>query len=120
MAGTRKTMLLLVAVLVAFVVCTFPSKIRWLVESFVPDPVGKNDVGLPIYAFAELMYPFHLAINPLIYAVGDVKFRKELGLKGFGRCRMCCCRHGTKRSDDGGMNGFYDVKYVVPLPYYPV
>ena len=82
--SNKKTIMLLVAVLVAFVLCTFPNKIRWLILAFLSpvDISRKKEIDSPYFMTStEVMYAVHLAINPLIYAVADAKFRKKLKTK---------------------------------------
>lgn len=88
--SNKKSMLLLVAVLVAFVLCTFPNKIRWLILSIVStsNTSFKNEMENPYFHIVtEVMYSIHLAINPLIYALGDAQFQKRVRRSILSVCR---------------------------------
>lgn len=79
--SNRKTIGLLLAVLIAFIVCTLPNKIRWLImttnSSYDNSKkyIVENDYLMLV---TEVMYSVHLAINPFIYAVSDKKYRVAL------------------------------------------
>lgn len=90
--NSRKTMVLLVAVLVAFVICTFPNKIRWVLLTMIPfDHDKKKLFDTYLYDVTEGMYSFHISINPIIYTIADTRFRRELKL------RMAICWNKIKK-----------------------
>ena len=98
--SNKRSMILLVNVLVAFVLCTFPNKIKWLVESFISssDISIINIIENPYFTtITEVMYPIHLAINPIIYTAADKAFRKAVKS---GVCFLCG-RHKTTISSSG-------------------
>lgn len=94
MRSNKRSMVLLVAVLIAFVLCTFPNKIRWLILSIVSTSSAsfKDEMESPYFhTVTEVMYSIHLAINPLIYASADYQFRRRLKnnvLALFGKSRI--------------------------------
>lgn len=72
--NNRKSMVLLVTVLIAFVFFTFPNKIRWILQSSSNESILTQN---RYFVFVtEAMYPLHLAVNPIIYASSNRQFRR--------------------------------------------
>ena len=107
--NNRRSMILLVPVLVAFVLCTFPNKIRWLILSVVPSlGISIKDVIKSPYLMAvtEIMYPIHLAINPLIYAMADNHFRKMVKLRVLSLFGKHKTAPGSRRTESIHLHSF--------------
>ena len=81
----RRTIVLLSLVLGAFIMCTLPNKLRWMLMSYYVE-----NVSHPVaHVITEIMHCVHVSINPFIYVVVDRNFRRILSLKVrsiLGRC----------------------------------
>ena len=80
--ATRKntrTMRVLVAIIVAFTLLTFPNRIIlvfFTYKSYMEEPIP--DDAYTIISFVALVpYSFHIAINPLLYCIIDKSWRKQ-------------------------------------------
>ena len=79
----RRTMYVLIGVVVAFVVLVFP---KYLVTVYMNRRGWQRvtDKDLPIgdfFVFSFIIYfayPFHVAVNPLIYSLVDARWRKDV------------------------------------------
>ena len=93
----RRTIVLLSLVLGAFIVCTLPNKLRWMLMSY-----HVENVSHPVaHVITEIMHCVHVSINPFIYVVVDRNFRRILSLKVcsiLGRC----FRYKNGRTSVGG------------------
>lgn len=74
----RKVMVALVAVHIAFIIFTFPNKLRWVINDTTFAVTGKHSKQDIFYFISEAMYSFHTAVNPFIYTVANEKFRGVL------------------------------------------
>lgn len=67
---------LLVAVVLAFVVCVLPNHVGHIISLTVDN---LTITGAEIVHYVTLIpYPFHCTINPFIYSIVDVKFRNDV------------------------------------------
>ena len=78
----RKTMTTLILVLIAFVMCTLPNKLRHLIAA-----TSNNSIvfGRALFFITEIVYAFHVTLNPIIYSIMDSKFKRKLR-KYFNLC----------------------------------
>ncbi|XP_066918502.1 QRFP-like peptide receptor [Clytia hemisphaerica] len=84
----RRTMKNLVAVLVAFVIFTFPNKLKWVIFDMVG---GYKNLDADIYTnvnyIGSVLYSLHVIINPLAYTIIDKRFRQKVSNFIRGRFR---------------------------------
>ena len=81
---------ILLSIIIMFFVCVLPLRVMFVVKSFFDlDSLATTD-SLKIIYTARLSYPFHVAINPIIYSIIDKAFRTEL-LRIF----LCCACNTT-------------------------
>ena len=75
----RRTMKNLVAVLVAFVIFTFPNKLKWVIWDMVG---GYKNIDADLYTnstyVGNVLYSLHVIINPLAYTIIDKRFRQKV------------------------------------------
>ena len=75
----------LLSVIVTFFICVLPIRVMFVAKSFFDlDGLASTD-SLKIIYTGRLSYPFHVAINPIIYSIMDKAFRTELF-----RTLFCC------------------------------
>ena len=82
---------ILVTVIIIFFLCVLPIRILCVVSSFPNLMSLENSPTWSIFYTAKLSYPFHVAVNPIIYSIIDKAFRKELF-----RTFLCCGRETFK------------------------
>jgi len=100
LSDNRKSMTILSFVLVAFIVFTFPNKLRHVIT----DTSGnENLVSWTVFLLIEMMYSFHVAVNPIIYSLIDTKFKRELVITV--RKLFCCYKADINRRDNSIANG---------------
>ena len=71
----RKTMTTLLLVLIAFVMCTLPNKLRHLIRA---TSINSIVFGPALFFITEIVYTFHVAANPIIYSMMDSRFKRKL------------------------------------------
>jgi len=75
----KRIMIILISILVSFVVLILPNRLVWVVFSHVQDMTKLSKTAfLALKYIAMLPYPFHVAINPIIYCLCDRQFRKDV------------------------------------------
>ena len=79
---------LLIAVTIMFAICTLPNKLQFVVYDFKPD-LFSTRITYIISQLVQILYYFRVAVNPLLYAVVDKLFRRNV--------RKIICR-ASKRS----------------------
>ena len=84
---------ILLSIIVMFFICVLPIRVMLVVKSFFdPDGLVWTDPWKIIHT-AEFSYPFHVAVNPIIYSIIDKAFRNELFKTLF------CCKYKTTGRD---------------------
>nr|QBS47870.1 neuropeptide-like GPCR [Tripedalia cystophora] len=85
----RRRIRVLLAVVVAFSLCVLPRRIFWVVVQHV------DLSSLPLHSYYGLIYagmlpyPFHVAVNPIIYSLVDVRFRENAKVMMLSVIRSC-------------------------------
>ena len=74
----RRVMNILIALLLAFFILTFPNKLRWVIFDAVGITNLNADFLRGMAYFGNVTYPFHVAVNPFIYSCIDKKFRQKV------------------------------------------
>ena len=78
-ADNKRVAYILVAILLAFVVCAFPSQLALLYMDWVDSKVSRKTFFILSYIIL-IPYPFHYAVNPIIYSLIDKRWRREIWL----------------------------------------
>ena len=73
----RRAIYILIAVLVAFVVCILPNRIVWVYLDAVDYKVDKTLYMVLAY-IGLVTFPIHVAVNPIIYSVVDRRWRRDI------------------------------------------
>ena len=77
--NNRRIMLILIGILVSFVVLVLPNRLVWVVFSHVEDMTKLSETTYLALKYVAMMpYPFHVAINPVIYCLCDRQFRRNV------------------------------------------
>ena len=66
---------LLVSVVIAFAICVLPNHLGSLIQTMCP--LSVKDTIIVSYII-YIPYPFHCAVNPIIYSIVDDKFRHDI------------------------------------------
>ena len=84
---------ILLSIIVMFFICVLPIRVMLIAKSFFyPDGLVWTDTWKIIYT-AKFSYPFHVAVNPIIYSMIDKAFRNELFRT------LLCCKYKTAGRD---------------------
>lgn len=90
----KRIMKIVVSILVAFVLLTLPNRIYWIIKEYDDIILGEyseeranTEKILKFIGFVP--YTLHIIVNPIIYSVVDLKFRRKI-MKIFSCC-FCGC-----------------------------
>ena len=81
---------LLVSVIIAFVICVLPNHLGSLIQFMFP--LSPTSFTVVVY-ITLIPYPFHCAVNPIIYSIVDDKFRRDI------KAVFCCHKKTLKRKN---------------------
>ncbi|XP_065664874.1 galanin receptor type 1 isoform X2 [Hydra vulgaris] len=75
----KKTVTMLIMVLIMFAVLVLPNRIVWIINDMYGLENFKSQKTIRFLKLIfEIFYGFHAAINPIIYSVFDAKYRQKL------------------------------------------
>ena len=76
--ANRRVMKILIYLLAAFIGLTLPNKVKWVVFDAVDAARQSATFQRAFSIVGNITYPFHVAINPIIYSCVDQKFRSRV------------------------------------------
>jgi len=79
MADNKRVAYILIAILLAFVVCVLPSHLSLIYMNWMDNKISKTTFFILNY-IALIPYPLHLAVNPIVYSLIDKRWRQEIWL----------------------------------------
>ena len=76
----KRIMLILITILISFICFVLPNRLIWVIFAHLGEDINNLTTSrfLVLKYIALLTYPFHVAINPVIYCVCDRTFREKI------------------------------------------